>query len=143
MRDIFDTAVVFVMVLLVCLWPQAYAKSPPPGTGKADVPANILFMVDTSGSMGASVASSSRMYNPFDVAIDSQGNMYIIEVYRNKVKKYDAYGGLVKEWGGYGGRNGQFVTPHKIAIDSNDNVYVSDYRNHRIQKFDSNHPMFS
>ena len=27
------------------------AKSPPPGTGKADVPANIYIMLDTSGSM--------------------------------------------------------------------------------------------
>ena len=41
------------------------AKSPPPGTGKADVPANIYIMLDTSGSMGGSkVYSVGRMYYP-------------------------------------------------------------------------------
>ena len=33
------------------------AKSPPPGTGKADVPANIYIMLDTSGSMRGIVNS--------------------------------------------------------------------------------------
>ena len=91
MRDIFDTAVVFVMVLLVCLWPQAYAKSPPPGTGKADVPANILFMVDTSGSMGASASSKNSTRNPFDVAVDSHGNMYVIEYGYHRITSRDTH----------------------------------------------------
>lgn len=138
MRNILASTIALVMAVLVCLLPQAYAKSPPPGTGKADVPANILFMVDTSGSMSATVSPASRMYYPYDVAIDSQGNMYIIEIYHNKVKKYDTNGNLVKVWGSWGNRNGQFSYPHKIVIDSSDNVYVSDYRNHRVQKFDSN-----
>ena len=60
MRHIFDKAAVFVMVLLVCLLSQAYAKSPPPGTGKADVPANILFLIDTVKSKYESFLFSTK-----------------------------------------------------------------------------------
>ena len=34
-------------LLLICAF-GIEAKSPPPGTGKADVPANIYIMLDTS-----------------------------------------------------------------------------------------------
>ena len=61
------------------------AKSPPPGTGKADVPANIYIMLDTSGSMGAIVNSVGRMYYPSDVALDSNGNMYVAEFYNDQL----------------------------------------------------------
>ena len=36
---------------------QAQAKNPPPGTGTSDIPANILIMLDNSGSM------SAKLYN--------------------------------------------------------------------------------
>ena len=56
------------------------AKSPPPGTGKADVKANILIMLDTSGSMGAQTNTSSRLYYPYDAAVDSKGNVFIVDI---------------------------------------------------------------
>ena len=56
------------------------AKSPPPGTGKADVPANIYIMLDNSGSMGwALKGASGRAEYPWDVVIDSSGNVYYTE----------------------------------------------------------------
>ncbi|MEW6555879.1 MAG: 6-bladed beta-propeller [Elusimicrobiota bacterium] len=45
---------------------------------------------------------------------------------------------LAKEWGSYGGADGQFDSPSGIAIDSFNNIYVVERYNHRIQKFDSN-----
>ena len=40
---------------------QAQAKNPPPGTGTADIPANILIMLDNSGSMGAKLYNSVQV----------------------------------------------------------------------------------
>ena len=54
-----------------------FAKSPPPGTGKADVKANILLMLDNSGSMGWTSYSANRPINAFDTAVDSSGNIYV------------------------------------------------------------------
>ena len=101
--------------LLLILAFAAEAKSPPPGTGKADVPANILIMLDTSGSMGASTNSSTRMYYPVDVAVDSQGNMFVVEYHYHRIKKYDSAGNLLKTIGGYGTSNGRFRYPLKIG----------------------------
>ncbi|MDA9058411.1 PilC/PilY family type IV pilus protein [Candidatus Thioglobus sp.] len=113
------------------------AKSPPPGTGKADVPANIYIMLDTSGSMRGIVNSQGRMYYPRDVAIDSNGNIYVVEYYYHRIRKYDSAGNFVKTFGSYGrNSNGRFYYPHKIDIDSNDNLYIAD--RYRIQKFNAN-----
>ena len=60
---------------------QAQAKNPPPGTGTADIPANILIMLDNSGSMGAKLYNSVQVYYPLDVATDSSGNVYVMEYY--------------------------------------------------------------
>jgi type IV pilus assembly protein PilY1 len=114
-----------------------FAKSPPPGSGQGDVPANILLMLDTSGSMGIKVVSDAAFDNMADVAVDSNGNFYITEYRYHRVRKFNSSGALVTTWGSYGRGNGQFRIPNGLVIDSNDNVYVSDSGNCRIQKFDS------
>ena len=60
------------------------AKLPPPGTGKADVPANILIMLDVSGSMSART-NSGGLRNPEDASVDSQGNVFIVDRRNNRV----------------------------------------------------------
>lgn len=121
----------------------ADAKSPPPGSGAADVPANILLMLDTSGSMG-SILPGGDTENPRDLAFDSEGNIYVAK-YFDQVEKYDSSGNYVKTWGAYNGtsQNGFFDYTYSIATDSSDNVYVSDYLHGRVQKFDNdgNHLM--
>jgi DNA-binding beta-propeller fold protein YncE len=44
---------------------------------------------------------------------------------------------LVKKWGEFGDKPGQFKFPTMVAADGNGDVYVVDQHNHRIQKFDS------
>ena len=115
------------------------AKAPPPGSGKADVPANILLMLDTSGSMNQKANNARLFEKPTGICVDSQGNQFIVEEARHKVLKFDVSGSLVKVIGGRAGRaNGSFYYPFKCEIDANDNLYVSDYYNHRAQKFDNN-----
>ena len=88
-----------LILLGFVLTSQVAAKSPPPGTGKADMPANILFMVDTSGSMGATVPPSGG--RPFDVAVDSNGYIYTADATYHKVNKTSQSGDLVWSVGGY------------------------------------------
>jgi hypothetical protein len=79
-----------------------------------------------------------RFRQPTDVALDSQGNIYISDGYVNsRVAKYDMNGDWVKSWGEPGTGPGQFRTPHQIVIDQDDNVYVGDRGNRRIQVFDT------
>jgi len=111
------------------------AKSPPPGTGKADVPANIYIMLDTSGSMGSSVSSVGQMFYPRDVVIDSNDNVYVAEYHYHRIRKYDSVGNFIKTIGSSGNSDGRFYYPQKMDIDANDNLYIGDRR--RIQKFNA------
>ena len=77
----------FIISLLTT---QANAKNPPPGTGTSDVPANILIMLDNSGSMASKLFSSVEVYYPLDVATDSAGNVYVLEYYNNRIKVFDS-----------------------------------------------------
>ena len=70
----------------------ANAKSPPPGTGTSDIPANILIMLDNSGSMSARLGGSTSIHYPVDVNVDSNGNIYVLEYWNNRIKKFDSEG---------------------------------------------------
>ncbi len=66
-------------------------------------------MLDVSGSMSATTNSSTRMYYPVDVAVDSKGNVFVAEFHYHRIKKYDSSGNLLKTIGGWGRSNGRFL----------------------------------
>jgi hypothetical protein len=119
---------------------RAEAKSPPPGAGVADVPANILLMLDTSGSMGEYVSYTEQFSYPYDIATDSQGNLYVGELYGGVVV-YDRDGQYVRKWGSYSSESASragdsgFYYVYGVATDSSDNVYVCDLYHNRVQVF--------
>ena len=102
---------------------NANAKNPPPGTGTADIPANILIMLDNSGSMRAMVQSSSALYYPTDMQTDSQGNIYILEYSYNRIKKYKSDGTFIKSFGSYGYSCTQWTYAYDFQI-VNDQIYI-------------------
>ena len=75
---------------------------------------------------------------PYAVAIDSSGNVYVVDTDNNRIQKFDQNGNFITMWGTTGSNNGQFAYPARIAIDNSDNIYVSEYVNSRIQKFGPN-----
>ena len=42
---------IIYLFLGILFFSNLYAKNPPPGTGTSDLPANIMIMLDNSGSM--------------------------------------------------------------------------------------------
>ena len=132
---------ILISVLLISftLSNNLFAKSAPPGTGKSDVKANILIMLDRSGSMGWTAPATAAVTNPFDAVIDSSGNHWASEHNQSRVKKYSGGGKLLKQINGGGGSSTQqFRHPGKIAVDSGDNVYFVDDGNRRILSYDTN-----
>jgi len=72
---------------------------------------------------------------PYDVAIDNDGYVYVVNENNSLIQKFTADGQLVTQWGKEGSGDGEMETPHGIAADNNGCVYVTDTNNHRIQKF--------
>lgn len=75
---------------------------------------------------------------PNGIALDSSGNVYVVDSNNSRIQKFSPNGTFITKWGKFGTGNGEFINPWDIAVDKYDNVYVTEISNHRIQKFDSN-----
>ena len=58
-----------VVFLILILQSNTFAKGLPPGTGESDVPANVLILLDKSGSMTTGMGASG-IDKPQSIAID-------------------------------------------------------------------------
>ncbi|WP_416307859.1 peptidyl-alpha-hydroxyglycine alpha-amidating lyase family protein [Neptunicella sp. SCSIO 80796] len=74
---------------------------------------------------------------PSDVALDSEGNIYVADGGNYRIVKYDNKGNFLTTWGNKGDAPGLFNFPHSILIDDKDVIYVTDRQNGRIQIFDT------
>ena len=86
-------------------------------------------------TFGTSGSGSGQLSSPVDVAVGSDGSIYVAEAGNHRVQKFDASGASVTVWGSEGTADGQFEFPLGIAIGPDGYVYVADVQNHRIQKF--------
>ena len=94
------------------------------------VPDSYVIKADWGGA-GSAVG---QLLRPADIALDSAGNVYVVEYDNHRVQKFDASGRILCSWGGYGSGDGQFEYPAGIAV-GNGIVYVADLGNSRIEMF--------
>ena len=127
----FKKIILFIIVSIVAF--QAQAKNPPPGTGTSNIPANILIMLDNSGSMSSTLYSSVEIYNPLDVATDSSGNVYVMEYYNNRIKVFSSSGSYLRSFGSYGSGCNQWQYARQFTIYNNI-IYLADTYGRRIKK---------
>ena len=93
---------------------------------------------------GDGIPATGAEVNPFGVAVDSSGNIYIQDPDNQRIRKVSASTGLISTVAGTGtsGYNGDGIpatgaalyAPTGIALDSAGNLYISDFGNFRIRK---------
>ena len=84
---------------------------------------------------GSRGTGTSNFIDPWGVAINSTGFIYVADTYNNRILVFSRTGVYQFQWGTYGTGFGQFDRPMGIAINSTGYVYVADYGNDRIQVF--------
>ncbi len=111
------------------------------------VPASASILLNTSGYLcvarwgqsgrGASLLHGGEFVSPiYGLAVDNQGNIFVVDNGNNRVQKFDNAGNFIILWGNFGSANGNFHNPTSIALDAAGDVLVVDTNNHRVQKFD-------
>lgn len=71
-----------------------------------------------------------------DVAVDSDGNIYLVDLSLNKIYKYSAAGSPITEWGGDGKGDGLFKQARGILIDSQNRIIIAAGNQNFFQVFD-------
>jgi len=98
-----------------------------------------------SGDGGA--ATSAMLSNPYGVAVDGSGNIFIADSGNNRIRKVGTNGIITTLVGngiaGYSGDGGAAINaelnnPTGIAVDRSGNVFIADFQNYRIRKVGTN-----
>lgn len=114
-------------------------------TGKISTVAGKGFGFAGYGGDGG-LATQSTLWNPYSVAVDTIGNIYLADSQNNVIRMITkstgtitTIAGLGPNNPGYSGDNGpataaKLSNPQGVAVDGNGNIYISDSGNRVIRK---------
>ena len=114
-----------------------------------------IFAGDTAGGIGNfggfggddGPAVNAKLSQPYGIALDKEGNLYIADMSNHRVRKVDAKTKRITtvagngRWG-FGGDGGKatkasLYSPQYVHVDSQGNLYISDWGNCRVRKVSS------
>ncbi|MCZ8216782.1 MAG: IPT/TIG domain-containing protein, partial [Cyclobacteriaceae bacterium] len=108
-------------------------------------PAGVVTTLAGSGSAitNDGTGTSASFNGPMGIAVDGSGNVFVSEVYGNRIRKITTAGvvttlaGSSEGFADGTGTAAQFNRPTALAIDGAGNLFVTDSENNRIRKITS------
>lgn len=89
------------------------------------------------GEFGSFGNGAGQFELPDGLAVGAGDDVYVTDVQRNNVQRFNSSGQYELGFGSLGNGNGEFNSPFGIGIDYLGFVYVADTLNNRIQQFTS------
>lgn len=91
--------------------------------------------VRTIGSRG--IGGKGTFNFPTNAAVDSRGNLYVVDTGNFRVKVFNKNGDYLRSIGRLGDVPGSFARPKGITVDSEGHIYVVDSAFQNVQIFDA------
>ena len=89
-------------------------------------------------------ATAAALNEPYEMAWDQAGHLYVVERLNHLVRRVDAKSGVISTVAGHGqpgfagdggpAKDAQFNQPHSLAFDAAGDLYICDILNHRVRK---------
>lgn len=133
---------------------------------RIDLAGKVIRIAGTGGSEqygfsgDGGPANQALLCQPWDVALDNAGNVFIADTNNNRIRRVDAQTGIITTVAGSGPVNGfehyesdgkgsfsgdagpatlaTLNTPYGVAVDSRGNLFIADAGNGRIRKVGTN-----
>lgn len=119
---------------------------------KINMTTGIITTIAGNGARGFSgdggPAVSASLSQPYGIAIDVSGNLYIADNGNNRIRRVDSVSGIIQTIAGngnddFGGDGGSATSaciryPYGIAVDTSGDIYFADTGNYRIRKINTN-----
>ena len=98
-------------------------------------PSPKILGVNYVGTIGAPGQGAGQFIQPFGLALDRLGNLYVADSGNNRIQVVDFDGNFITEFGSRGWRIGEFDQPTATAINLHrtEILYVIDTGNSRVQ----------
>ncbi len=107
----------------------------------------IITTIAGTGSFGYNgdnvSATGAKLYQPAGVAVDSSGDVYIVDFINQRIRKVTQSTGIINTVVGIGGRyngdniaaySGSLNFPFGVAVDGSGDLFIADTYNNRIRK---------
>jgi len=90
--------------------------------------------------IGGGGALFGELFSPVAVAVNSKDQLFVSDVYSNRITVFNLEGLPLSAFGGYGSMPTRFIKPFSMVCDQEDNIYVAEaslipgVSNRRVQK---------
>jgi trimeric autotransporter adhesin len=122
----------------------------------SDTDNHLVRKIDTSGQISTLAgtctagfsgdggpATAAQLNQPYDVAVDTAGNVYVADYGNNRVRRIATDGTITTVAGngeallggdGVPAASAPLLTPRNVAVDAAGNIYISEFQGHRVRK---------
>ncbi len=98
----------------------------------------VLHVWGTFADRSSGDAPPSTFYEPWGIAVDLDGFIYVADTWNHRIQKFSPEGEFITQWGYFGqGESGDaFWGPRDIVIDPKGYLLITDTGNKRVAIFD-------
>jgi streptogramin lyase len=151
--DIYQTRRAGMMISALKTIPRAFCYTCPVSAQEQGCQWYITTIAGT-GTLGYSgdngQAITATFNNPYGIALDSIGNVYVADTVNNVIRKIDVSTGIITKFAGgnpppltspngdgYAAIDSVIYSPRSIAFDAFGDMYIAEAASHRIRKIDT------